>query len=135
MSWRQAAIIGLILGLLMASMAYFALNRLGVELQNSQVETSVVTLKYQDLILSPGIEFDMCGLTPPDACRFFTYVSFYSAAMGADSSLKAVQASQNSLQPFGMSAEDDLTADMILQPTDFERPMVTMSGRLLQYSR
>jgi hypothetical protein len=92
-------------------------------INHKDYETTIASISYQDLVLSPGLEWE-CGLTPPEACKFFTYANI------PVNSLKAVTASPNSLQPYGMGAEDDVRAMDVAHPT--YHPAVTLHGRLIQ---
>lgn len=93
------------------------------EVVKSDYDTTLSRLSYNSLRLSPGIDFmgDSEGLQAVSQCQ---KVNIPASGIHVVTS--------NEMQPFGMSAEDDWTPTMELQPTDPRRPMVTMHGLLLQ---
>jgi hypothetical protein len=99
-------------------------------ISHKDYETTIASISYQDLLLSDGLEWE-CGLTPPEACKFFTYASFVAETYNV-STLSVEQAKSTDMQPYGQSAEDDVRAMDVAQPTDHSKPMVTRNGVLLQ---
>ena len=131
MSWTRTVLIGVLVGVVLGCASYVVLCRIGSEMLLER------TYEAQTLPLQPG-----CGLEPATVCDILDSYGVQAWAGLQESfdngSLKVTGlrvTTDSTMQPFGDSEEDELTAVMVAQPVDVSKPMVTMHGLLLQGSK
>lgn len=131
MSWTRMWIRGVLIGAVLGLVVFGMLCKIGAEMLLER------TYEAQTLPLQPG-----CGLEPATVCDILDSYGIQAWAGLQESfdngSLKVPGlrvTTDSTMQPFGDSEEDELTAVMVAQPVDVSKPMVTMHGLLLQGSK
>lgn len=133
MSVKQCLVVSVSLGLVLGLSAYLFLCAVGRQLERDMVVDDSIPMSYFSLIGSPGLSFDSsCGLDNPAVCEALDATPKLETVKDTANELHVQQAASTSLQPYGLSVEDEYTASEAVFKTGYYNPQTTQNYLLIE---